>query len=119
VRGLVRTAVTTAGALALLVGAVPAAQAIVIPDTQCESGASKFFCDANLSHGPTDWVLTINWRGGPPQSVIPIHTDGNILSGGCSTNTISYWASYTYVDSAGVIRTAARGTFRCNPGDWP
>jgi hypothetical protein len=119
VRGPVRTAVTAAGALALLAGAVPAAQAIVIPDTHCESGASQFVCDANLSHGPTDWTLTINWRGGPPQSVIPIHTTGNFLDGGCSTNTISYWASYTYVDAAGVTRSGAQTTFRCNPGDWP
>jgi hypothetical protein len=119
VRGLVRTAVTTTGALALLAGAVPAAQAIVIPDTHCESGASRYFCDANLSHGPTDWTITINWRGGPPASVIPIHTDSNTLVSGCSTNTISYWASYTYVDSAGVTRTAPTAVFHCNPGDWP
>ncbi|HVQ95262.1 MAG TPA: hypothetical protein VMU51_29800 [Mycobacteriales bacterium] len=118
-RRLGRTAVTTAGALALLAGAIPAAQAIVVPDTHCESGASRFVCDANLSHGPTDWTLTINWRGGPPPSVIPIHTDSNFLNGNCSTNTISYLAKYTYVDSAGVTRTAAQAVFRCNPGDWP
>jgi hypothetical protein len=107
----------TAVAAAMMLGALvlpglPASAAAPAP--HCESGASRFFCDAS-SVGTTTWTVTYVY---PPASTVVYTTPGATLSTSCPNPRRSVRVVYSYV-SGGVTETSSSRSFLCNPGDWP
>jgi hypothetical protein len=107
-------AASTAATLGLLTLATgPAAAAAPAP--ACESGASRFVCDAFGATGPVTWTVTINQSGA--RNTFTVTTPGSTYTGGCAARS-NFILFYSYT-AGGVTQTSEAGFFVCNPGDWP
>ena len=108
--GLAAAAVAATAFLTVLPGA--AAQATA-PAPHCESGGSRYFCDA-ASVGTTTWNVTYVY---PPAVTVIYTTAGSTLSTSCpGGKTVRVFYSY---DLNGVTETSSTRGFICNPGAWP
>lgn len=110
VKILIAAAVATLG----LVGAAATPAMAAAPAPYCESGASRFLCDAT-SVGTTTWTVT--WWGG---SVGTFTTAGATLLAGCPASNIGrqVQVSYSYIDGGGVTQYSSTGSFICRSGPW-
>jgi len=91
--------------------ATPASAAAPAP--YCDSGASRFICDAS-STGTTTWTVT--WYSG---SVGTFTTAGATLLASCPASNIGRQVrvSYSYV-SGGVTQYSDTASFICRSGPW-
>ncbi len=106
---LAASALATLGTLAIS----PTAAFATAPAPLCDSGGSRYVCDASTS-GSTVWTITITQTGS--SNTFTVTTPGPDISAGCAAHSIIHLVyTGTY---QGTTQTSGINSIPCNTGPW-